>query len=150
MMAKERTEVPVFGWWLVFVYPTLASIHSWHCTYQFSTVQFSSTCCVLSSHLHTHFQTQRAHCAWDMRWPLRAARLPGHILSRGFPWPVKKTNKKKKRRWWLMSPGGWGVSMDTHRDGGITGKEKEKQERKQDNVAQCVNKSCMISALCYI
>ena len=58
--------------------------------YQFSTVQFSSTCCVLSSHLHTHFLTQRARCAWDMRWPFRAARLPGHIQSRGFPWPVRK------------------------------------------------------------
>lgn len=87
-----------------------------------SAPRFSSTWCVLSFHYHTHFLTQRAPRTRDMRWPLTAARLPAHILSRGFPWPKK-----------LMVPPGWGVSMDTHRDGGINGKEQKKREKEMSH-----------------
>lgn len=34
------------------------------------------------------FVTQHASCSRKMWWPLRKARLPGHILSWGFPQPV--------------------------------------------------------------
>lgn len=121
---KERTDLPVFAWWLVIVCTTLISFHSWYGTYQYSTAVWFHSCAISPSTYTLSYTVCSRYKRHAMTFKSSTPAWSYTIL--GFSLACKK------RRWELMSPAGWSVSMDTCRDGGIN----RIQKRKAGNVME--------------